>query len=69
MVGFHHLMQIGRFINVLLAHSELLEKKVIVLGINGMLSFIFKACTAEVLDLNRIASIVDDDRYQWRLVS
>lgn len=28
MVGFHHLMQIGRFINVLLAHSELLEKKV-----------------------------------------
>ena len=69
MVGFHHLMQIGRFMNVLLAHSELLEKKVTVLGINGMLAFIFKACTAEVLDLNRIASIVDDDRYQWRLVS
>ncbi|MFZ3129942.1 MAG: hypothetical protein WA125_02270 [Desulfosporosinus sp.] len=29
----HHLMQIGRFINVLPAHSELLEKKVTVLGI------------------------------------
>ena len=69
MVGFHHLMQIGRFMNVLLAHSELLEKKVTVLGINGLLAFIFEACTADVLDLNRIASIVNNDRYQWRLVS
>ena len=69
MVGFHHLMQIGRFINVLLVHSELLEKKVSVLGINGLLQYIFKACTADVLDLNRIASIVNDESYQWRLVS
>ncbi|KJS50400.1 MAG: hypothetical protein VR66_00675 [Peptococcaceae bacterium BRH_c23] len=69
MVGFHHLMQIGRFMNVLLVHSELLEKKVAVLGINGLLEFIFKACTADVLDLTRIASIVIDNNYQWRLVS
>lgn len=69
MVGFHHLMQIGRFINVLLAHSELLDKKVNELGINGMLAFIFKACTADVLDRNRIASIVNDKSYQWRLAS
>jgi len=69
MVGFHHLMQIGRFINVLLAHSELLDKKVTMLGINGLLAFIFKVCTADVLDLKRIASIVNDTRYQWRLVS
>ena len=69
MVGFHHLMQIGRFINVLLAHSELLDKKVNELGINGLLAFIFKACTADVLDLNRIASIVNDKSYQWRLAS
>ena len=69
MVGFHHLMQIGRFMNVLLAHSELLEKKVTVLGINGLLAFIFKACTADVLDLTRIASIVIDNSYQWRLAS
>ena len=69
MVGFHHLMQIGRFINVLLVHSELLEKKVIVLGINGLLTFIFKSCTADVLDINRIRSIVNNNSYQWRLVS
>ena len=69
MVGFHYLMQIGRFINVLLAHSELLNKKVKVLGINGLLAFIFKACTADVLDLTRISSIVNDESYQWRLAS
>ncbi|KJR44363.1 hypothetical protein UF75_5253 [Desulfosporosinus sp. I2] len=69
MVGFHHLMQIGRFINVLLAHSELLEKKVTELGITGVLAFIFKACTADVLDLTRIATIVNDERYHWRLAS
>lgn len=69
MVGFHHLMQIGRFINVLLAHSEFLNKKVNVLGINGLLAFIFKACTADVLNLTRISSIVNDESYQWRLAS
>lgn len=56
-------------INVLLAHSEILAAKVAVLRINGLLAHLFKACTADVLDLNRIASIVSGDRYQWRLVS
>ena len=67
MVSFHHLMQIGRFVNVLLAHSELLEKKVAVLGINGLMAYLFKACTADVLDLKKIADIVNDNSYQWRL--
>src|SRR5680860_56617 len=69
MVGFHHLMQIGRFINVLLVHSDLLDKKVTKLGINGLLAYVFKVCTAVVLDLNRITSIVNDERYHWRLAS
>ncbi|MFZ3102238.1 MAG: hypothetical protein WA113_08610 [Desulfitobacteriaceae bacterium] len=69
MVGFHHLMQIGCFINVLLIQSELLKEKVTVLGINGLLEYIFKACTVDVLDLSRIASIVNDESYQWRLAS
>ncbi len=69
MVGFHYLMQIGRFINVLLAHSELLVKKITLLGINGLLAYIFKACTADVLDLTRISAIVNDEKYQWRLAS
>ena len=69
MMGFHYLMQIGRFINVLLTYSELLDKKVTVLGINGLLAFIFKAFTAGVLDLDQIASIVNGESYQWRLAS
>jgi len=69
MVGFHYLMQIGRLINVLIVHSEFLEHKVTELGINGLLAYIFKACTADILDLTRIASIVNDESYQWRLVS
>ena len=60
---------IGRFINVLLTHSELLEKKVTVLGIKGTLTYIFNACTADVLDLNRLRLYVNDERYQWRLAS
>ena len=67
MVSFHHLMQIGRFVNVLPAHSELLEKKVAVLGINGLMAYLFKACTADVPDLKKIADIVNDNSYQWRL--
>ena len=57
-------LKIGRY-----RWSELLEKKVTVLGINGLLAYIFKACTADVLDLNRITSIVNDNSYQWRLAS
>lgn len=69
MVGFHHLMKIGRFINVLLVNSEFLEKKVTELGIRGLIIFIFKACTGNVLDSVRLSAIVKDTSYQWRLVS
>jgi hypothetical protein len=68
MVGFHHLMKIGRFINVLLVNSEFLVKKVSELGIRGLIAFIFKACTGDVLDIVRLSAIVKDNSYQWRLV-
>ncbi|HEY5561477.1 MAG TPA: transposase family protein [Clostridiaceae bacterium] len=68
MVGFHYLMNIGRFINVLLVHSELLAKKATELGIKGLLTFIFKACAGDVLNLDRISAIVIKENYQWRLV-
>lgn len=32
-------------------------------------TFIFKTCTADVLDLARISAIVNDENYLWRLVS
>jgi hypothetical protein len=60
MVGFHHLMQIGWLINVLIEHSELLCHKVLTLGIRGLLKHIFDACTADILDLNRLQSILSN---------
>lgn len=68
MVGYHYLMNIGRFINVLLVNSELLAKKATELGIRGLITFIFKVCTGEVLNLDGISAIVKKDNYQWRLV-
>jgi hypothetical protein len=67
MVGFHHLMNVGRFINVLIANSELFQDKVNVLGIRGLLEYIFKAFTSDVLYKSTLA--IKDDSYQWRLVS
>jgi len=69
MVGFHHLMKIGRFINVLLVNSEFLAKKVTELGIRGLITFIFKTFTGDVLNKICLAAIVKDDSYKWRLVS
>ncbi|MBU3192345.1 hypothetical protein, partial [Clostridium bowmanii] len=68
MVGFHHLMKIGRFINVLLVNSEILAKKITELGIRGLINFIFKACTGDILDAVRLSAIVKDNSYQCRLV-
>jgi hypothetical protein len=69
MVGFHHLMKIGRFTNVLLEHSELLAEKVKILGINGLIRFILNACKGDVLNIDRITTLVHDTSYQWRLAS
>jgi hypothetical protein len=68
MVGFHHLMKIGRFINVLLVNSEFLAQKVKQLGIRGLITFIFKACTGDILNKMRLSAIAKDNRYQWRLI-
>lgn len=69
MVGFHYLMSIGRFINVLIVHSELLAKKATELGIKGLITFLFKICTGDVLDKVRLTAITENNRYQWRLVN
>jgi len=68
MVGFHHLMKIGRFINVLLVNSEFLASKVTQLGIRGLITFIFKACTGNILNKVRLTAIANDTKYQWRLI-
>lgn len=54
MKGYHYLMRLGHFINVLVQHSARLARIVRVLGLRGLLQFIRETCTAPWLDAERI---------------
>lgn len=66
MEGFHYLMNIGRFMNVLAVNSEYLADKVRKTGIKGFTEFLRQACSGDVLDIERIHKIVEG-RYMLRL--
>lgn len=66
MEGFHYLMKIGRFLNVLALNSELLIDKVMELGIRGFLAYLKLACSGSHLDKERLVKAVEG-RHQWRL--
>jgi len=68
MEGFHYLMKIGRYINVLAVNCGYLADKVKELGITGLLEFIWLACAGDVLDTDRIRKIVEG-RYQIKLIA
>ncbi len=63
MEGYHYLMKIGRFINVLAVNSEYLAHKVKELGIAGLLALIKLACAGDILDLDRIREIIERKYY------
>lgn len=67
MEGYHYLMKIGRFLNVLAANSELLAEKVNELGIRGFIAFLNEACGGILLDKDKIQKAANK-RQQWRLV-
>jgi hypothetical protein len=54
MKGYHHLMRLGHFINVLVQHSARLARLVRVLGLRGLIQFIRDTCSAPWLDPERI---------------
>jgi hypothetical protein len=54
MKGYHYLMRLGHFINVLVQHSARLARLVRVLGLRGLLRFIRDTCAAPWLDAERI---------------
>jgi hypothetical protein len=66
--GFHYLMKIARFLNVLALNSTLLIEKVRQLGIRGFIKNLKLACSGCVLDLKKIEAIVKQEHY-WSLVS
>lgn len=66
MEGYHYLMKIGRFLNVLAVNSELLADKVKALGIRGFIKYLKNACAGTQLDADRIREAASETR-QWRL--
>lgn len=54
MKGFHYLMKIGHFINVMSLNSELLTEKVQELGIRGFINKLKLACQSTILDKERL---------------
>jgi len=66
MKGFHYLMKIGHFLNVLALNSELLADKVRELGIRGFIKYLTIACEGSVLDKERIKE-ARERKFMWKL--
>lgn len=66
MKGFHYLMKIGHFINVLALNSEILIDKVKELGIRGFIHYITSICNGSVLDKIKIKE-AREKKFMWRL--
>lgn len=66
MEGYHYLMKIGRFMNVLAFSSELLIDEVRTLGIMGLIEYLALSCKGSLLDKDRIEKVVNK-KQQWRL--
>lgn len=66
MKGFHYLMKIGHFINVLALNSEILADKVKNLGIRGFIQYLKLACEGSPLDGDRIR-MAREKKFMWRL--
>jgi hypothetical protein len=58
MKGYHYLMRLGHFINVLVQHSARLARLVGVLGLRGLLQFLRDTCAAPWLDAERIQRLL-----------
>lgn len=66
MKGFHYLMKIGHFLNVLALNSELLADKVRELGIRGFIKYLLLACEGYPLDEYRIKE-ARNRKFMWKL--
>jgi len=66
MKGFHFLMKIGRFMNVMAANSELLYEKVKELGIRGFVRYMRNICQGALLDKEGLRE-ARERQFMWRL--
>jgi hypothetical protein len=64
MKGYHYLMNIGRFLNVLALNTEFIKEKWVErMGISGYLKLIKDSCRSNILDFSRIDEIVATRHY------
>lgn len=66
MKGFHYLMKVGHFLNVMAVNSELLAEYVDESGIRGFIANLYLALSGAVLDVQRISEIVET-KHVWKL--
>lgn len=67
MEGYHYLMKIGRFLNVMAANTEILFERVRKLGIRGFVNCLKNALSCNLLDMDRIRKVVEGV-YQLKLI-
>ena len=67
MKGFHYLMRLGRFINVLATYSECLVKMVCEFGVRGFIKFIRDTLTGRWLDPQLVKQRLEAN-FQLRLI-
>jgi hypothetical protein len=68
MKGFHYLMKVGHFLNMLAIHSELLIGYVKESGIRGFVASLCLALHGAVLDTQSISDIVQS-KHVWKLTA
>jgi len=66
MKGFHYLMKVGHFLNVLALNSEILFEKVKNLGIRGFIEYLTQICKGSPLDKEKIEK-ARESKFLWRL--
>lgn len=66
MKGFHYLMKMGHFVNVLTLNSEILKDKVDELGIRGFIKYLKLSCSGSELDKVGIKA-ARENTFMWRL--
>lgn len=66
MKGFHYLMKIGHFLNVMAVNSELLLEYVDEKGIWGFINSLWLSLNGALLDTQKISNVVET-KYLWRL--
>lgn len=63
MIGYHYMMNIGRFINQITLNCENIFEVVMVKGISGFIEFIRHSIQGNILKHEEIATVISSRHY------